>query len=51
MLSLSGAYVTAAFSPNGDTTKVIIMALAASKKQILVQADGFTSPAIITALG
>jgi len=27
------------------------MALAASKKQILVQADGFTSPAIITALG
>jgi hypothetical protein len=30
---------------------VIIMALAASKKQILVQADGFTSPAIITALG
>ena len=51
MLSLSGAYVTAAFSPNGDTTKVIIMALAASKKQILVQADGFTSPVIITALG
>ena len=50
-LSLSGADATVAFSPNGDATKVIVAAIAAAKKQILVQAYGFTSPAIITALG
>jgi phosphatidylserine/phosphatidylglycerophosphate/cardiolipin synthase-like enzyme len=50
-LSLSGADATVAFSPNGDATKVIVMAIASAKKQILVQAYGFTSPAIITALG
>lgn len=50
-LSLTGADATVAFSPNGDATKVIVQAIDGAKKQILVQAYGFTSPAIIRALG
>jgi phosphatidylserine/phosphatidylglycerophosphate/cardiolipin synthase-like enzyme len=49
--SLAGADATVAFSPNGDAVRVIVNAIDGAKKQILVQAYGFTSPAIIKALG
>ncbi len=42
---------TVAFSPNGDGTKVIVRAIDLARRQILVQAYGFTSAPIIQALG
>lgn len=49
-LSLSGAEATVAFSPNGDVTNVIVKAINSARKQVLVQAYGFTSAPIIKAL-
>ena len=39
-----------AFSPNGGATKLVTDTLHQAKKQILVQAYSFTSPAISKAL-
>lgn len=50
-LTLTGAEVTVAFSPNGDATDVAVKAINGAKKQVLVQAYGFTSAPIIKALG
>jgi phosphatidylserine/phosphatidylglycerophosphate/cardiolipin synthase-like enzyme len=50
-LSLSGAEVTVAFSPNGDSTDVVVKAIRSARKEILVQAYSFTSAPIIKALG
>jgi len=50
-LSLTGAEATVAFSPNGDATQVVVKAINAAKKQVLVQAYGFSSAPIIQALG
>ncbi len=50
-LSLDGAVATVAFAPNGDATNVIVRAINGAKKQVLVQAYGFTSLPIIKALG
>lgn len=50
-LSLTGAEATVAFSPNGDATNVAVQAINGAKKQVLIQAYGFTSAPIINALG
>lgn len=50
-LSLTGAEATVAFSPNGDATDVVVKAINGARKQVLVQAYGFTSAPIIKALG
>jgi phosphatidylserine/phosphatidylglycerophosphate/cardiolipin synthase-like enzyme len=42
--------ITAAFSPNGSATKLVADTIHQAKKQILVQAYSFTSPAIAKAL-
>src|SRR3569832_1772343 len=49
-LSLTGAQAIVAFSPNGDSTNVIVKAIDDARSQILVQAYGFTSAPIIKAL-
>jgi len=49
-LSLTGAQAIVAFSPNGDSTNVIVKAIDDARSQILVQAYGFTSTPIIKAL-
>lgn len=50
-VSLAGGEATVAFSPNGDATRVVVTAINGAKKQVLVQAYGFTSAPIIKALG
>lgn len=50
-LSLTGSKATVAFSPNGEATDVVVNAINVAKKQVLVQAYGFTSAPIIKALG
>ena len=47
---LNGASATVAFSPNGDGVRVIVDAIRGARKQILVQAYGFSQTDIIRAL-
>lgn len=51
VVPLTGADVVLAFSPNGPATDLIVQALRGARRQVLVQAYGFSAPAILQALG
>jgi phosphatidylserine/phosphatidylglycerophosphate/cardiolipin synthase-like enzyme len=51
MQSASAAELTACFTPGQDCTSLIVRQIDFAKSELLVQSYGFTSPAIIQAIG